>query len=246
MSERQYWVGTSGWQYRHWRSRFYPEKLAQSRWFDYYTAVFGCVELNNSFYRQPKDAAWEKWHESAPPDFRFAVKANRYITHMKRFIDCEQPLERFIAGAERLKSSLGPVLFQTHPRFACNERNLERLDGFMRLLPKHIRHVFEFRHASWFGEEGLRLLRRHGVAFCIQDMPGLKCPTAVTARHAYFRFHGIEKAYEGKYTHSALEQWARVMQDLADVDEVWAFFNNDQNAYAVENARTLAEILETR
>ncbi len=237
--QRVYHVGTSGWQYDHWRARFYPQDLAKKRWFEHYASVFGCVELNNSFYRQPKDSAWDAWHDEAPPGFRFAVKANRFITHMKRFKDCEQPLERFLNGAERLKSYLGPILYQTHPQFRCDERNVERLDGFLRLLPKRLDHVVEFRHASWFGDEGPQLLKKHGVGFCVQDMPGLKSPIVVTARHAYFRFHGIEKPYQGKYSDEALDDWAETLRSLEDVDEVWAFFNNDEKAYATENALSL-------
>jgi uncharacterized protein YecE (DUF72 family) len=244
--QRVYHVGTSGWQYDHWRARFYPEDLPKSRWFEHYTSVFECVELNNSFYRQPKSSGWDKWHNEAPPGFRFAVKANRYITHMKRFKDCEEPLKRFLDGAERLKTFLGPVLFQAHPQFRCQDRNLQRLDGFLRLLPKRIDSVFEFRDESWFGDEGLSLLREHGAGFCVQDMPGLKCPIVATARHAYFRFHGIEKAYQGKYSDTALEAWAETMRSLEGIDEVWAFFNNDEKAYATENARTLQDLLTRR
>jgi uncharacterized protein YecE (DUF72 family) len=201
--------------------------------------------LNNSFYRQPKDVTWEHWHDSAPPGFRYAVKANRYITHMKRFIDCEQPLKRFFDGAGRLKSFLGPVLYQTPPSFACNPDNLDRLDGFMGLLPGGVRHVFEFRHVSWFGLEGLALLERHGVGFCVQDMPGLRCPVAVTSPVAYFRFHGVGKAYHGAYSDAALGRWADEMLRLNGVDEVWAFFNNDADGHAPANALSLAGLLHT-
>jgi uncharacterized protein YecE (DUF72 family) len=134
-------------------------------------------------------------------------------------------------------------LFQTPPQFHCDARNLERMDGFLRLLPKRLDSVFEFRHESWFGGEGLSLLRKHGAGFCVQDMPGLKCPVVSTARCAYFRFHGIDKAYQGKYSDQALEDWAEAMRSLEGVDEVWAFFNNDERAYATENARTLRALL---
>lgn len=241
--QRRYWVGTSGWQYDHWRSRFYPHDLARKHWFSHYSGVFSCVELNNSFYRQPNNGAWDRWREEAPPGFYYAVKANRFITHMKRFLDSEEPLRRFLAGARRLGPTLGPVLFQTHPRFKCTPATLARLDAFLELIPRDIKSAFEFRDASWFQEEALEVLRRHEVAFCIEDMPGLKCPTAVTAPHAYVRLHGIGRAYEGSYSDEALRAWARVVTSLETAEEVWVFFNNDQNAYAVENARTLSAIL---
>jgi uncharacterized protein YecE (DUF72 family) len=237
------WVGTSGWQYDHWRARFYPAGMPKKQWFEHYASEFACVELNNSFYRQPSDASWEAWHDAAPPGFRFAVKANRFITHMKRFKDCEQPLERFLNGAERLKAHLGPILFQTPPQFRCDERNLDRLEGFLALLPRRLRPVFEFRHQSWFGEEGLGLLRRHGAGFCVQDMPGLKCPVATTASHAYFRFHGVGQLYGGNYTEEVLREWAKRIKGLEGVEEVWVFFNNDLQAYAPQNAGTLVRLL---
>jgi uncharacterized protein YecE (DUF72 family) len=244
-SERRYRVGTSGWQYDHWRYTFYPEDLPKRDWFSYYSRNFDCVELNNSFYRQPKDQTWDHWHDAAPPGFRFAVKANRFITHMKRFKDCEEPLRRFLAGARRLKTSLGPILYQTPPNFECSEGNLERLDTFLSLLPAELEHVFEFRNAQWFGAEALDLLRAHGAGFCIQDMPGMECPVAVTAGYAYLRFHGVDQPYSGLYSDQALEAWARTIRDLEGVDDIWAFFNNDANANAVANARTLARLLTT-
>ena len=241
---RRYRVGTSGWQYDHWRSRFYPSGLAKKDWFAYYARVFSSVELNNSFYRQPKDATWEAWHDAAPPGFRFAVKANRFLTHMKRFKDSEEPLRRFLEGAERLKGYLGPVLYQAPPGFKCDERNLTRLEDFIRLLPRRIDHVFEFRHGSWFGDEGPDLLRRHEVALCVQDMPGLKCPVTATADHAYVRLHGAGRPYAGHYSDAALRTWARKLRQLENVDEVWVFFNNDLEGNAVVNAQTLAAMLD--
>jgi uncharacterized protein YecE (DUF72 family) len=241
--EPRYHIGTSGWQYDHWRGRFYPDDLPKQDWFSHYHRTFDCVELNNSFYRQPKDATWDRWRLEAPPGFRFAVKADRYITHMKRFHDCEQPLRRFLSGAERLKAFLGPILYQAPPNFECNQRNLERMDAFLRLLPSALMHVFEFRHTSWFGEEGLRLLRDHGAGFCVQDMPGLQCPVTATAGHAYFRFHGVRQVYAGRYSEELLSEWADKIRDLEGVREVWAFFNNDVNANAVSNAQSLARIL---
>lgn len=242
----EYWIGTSGWHYDHWRGPFYPQDLPKTRWFRYYMERFRTVELNNSFYQQPKDKTWDGWREEAPPGFRFAVKANRYITHMKRFKDPEQPLARFLKGAERLKSYLGPVLFQTPPNFHRTGENVERIEAFLKLLPRRHRHVFEFRHDSWFGEDTLDQLRRHHVGFCSYDMPDFDCPVTATAPYAYIRFHGSDEVYATNYTDEMLAGWTGQIKKLASgLDEVWIYFNNDAEGYAVANALKLREMLES-
>src|SRR3954468_20024241 len=166
----RFWVGTSGWQYDDWRGRFYPEKLGKAKWLQYYVQHFPTVELNNSFYRQPSVASWQRWREAAPEGFRFAVKASRFITHIKRLKDPEDSLKRLFEGAERLEEHLGPALYQLPPNFRRNEENVERLERFLPLLPKRRQNVIEFRDRSWFGDETLAALRKHDVGFCIHDM----------------------------------------------------------------------------
>ncbi|HEV8573638.1 MAG TPA: DUF72 domain-containing protein, partial [Dehalococcoidia bacterium] len=185
-----FWIGTSGWQYRDWKQRFYPKEVPQNQWLRYYCERFPTVEINNSFYVQPNERSWERWRETAPEGFRFAVKAHRYLTHRKRLKDCEESLGRVINSAQRLKDRLGPVLFQLPPYFRHNDENIERLKAFIELLPAGIQAAFEFRDKSWFGQDTLDLLRRHGVAFCSYDMPGLECPLTTTAPFAYIRLHG--------------------------------------------------------
>ena len=237
-------IGTSGWQYDHWRGDFYPATLPKRLWFEHYAHVFETVELNNSFYRQPKDAAWDRWREMAPPAFRFAVKANRFLTHIKRLKDVEQPLERFLRGAERLKVHLGPILYQLPPNFVCDVANWNRLDAFLAMLPKRHDHVIEFRHDSWHTEAVLGLLRRHEVAFCCHDMKGLHPPLAMTADVAYIRLHGV--AYGGNYGGAALKTWADRVRDFRnDAREVWLFFNNDLGGHAPRNAESLIAMLTT-
>jgi uncharacterized protein YecE (DUF72 family) len=238
-------VGTSGWQYRHWRGDFYPRKLPVRRWFEHYAGVFSAVELNNSFYRQPGDETWDGWREQAPPGFRYAVKANRFISHIKRFHDCEGPLERFLDGVGRLKSRLGPVLFQAPPQFHRTPENVERLEGFFALLPKRVDAVIEFRHRSWYDDETYALLRRRGVAFCIHDMAKLETPVLTSGPIAYLRFHGSGARYGGNYTDAMLSDWAQRLKGLSrDLDSVWCFFNNDLGGHAPRNALTLREMLE--
>jgi uncharacterized protein YecE (DUF72 family) len=240
----RYHIGTSGWHYGHWRGVLYPEDLPPDRWFEAYAQKFETVELNNSFYRQPKASTWKAWHDEAPPGFRFAVKANRFISHIKRFNDCEKPLRTFLDGARLLKSYLGPVLYQTPPNFERTAENLERLDLFMSLLPTGIQHAFEFRHNSWFRDETLELLRRHGVALCVHDMPGLQPPKQRTAGFVYLRLHGGETAYAGNYSEEALSAWAGTIDDLTRGNaEAWVYFNNDLEGHAVRNALRLRQLL---
>lgn len=237
-------IGTSGWQYDHWRSSFYPRDVPKKDWFNYYAAQFDTVEINNSFYRQPSDATWDRWHDEAPPGFRFAVKANRYITHMKQLKDCEEPLRRFFGGAERLKSFLGPVLFQMPQHFQRNDNNIAKLKRFLSLLPRRHRQVFEFRHDSWFNNETFALLREHGAGFCVYDMPNVDCPVVATASHGYIRFHGSEEMYGTNYTDEILGGWSSQIKKLAlGLGEVWIYFNNDAHGYAPANALRLREML---
>jgi uncharacterized protein YecE (DUF72 family) len=243
----RFWVGTSGWQYRDWHGRFYPKGLAQKDWLAYYCEHFPTVEINNSFYIEPSAESWDRWRETAPEGFRYAVKAHRYLTHRKRLKDCEDSLERVRKGAARLKSNLGPLLFQLPPYFKRTEEHATRLESFLGLLPRGLRCTFEFRDKSWFGEDTLEQLRRHGVAFCSYDKPDVKCPLAATARFAYVRFHGPSERYRGKYTDRMLEDWARRLRKLAEnVDEVYAYFNNDASANAIGNANTLARLVNSK
>src|SRR3972149_2892532 len=150
-----FWIGTSGWQYRDWKERLYPREIPQRQWLSYYCERFPTVEINNSFYMQPSAKSWEHWRETAPEGFRFAVKAHRYLTHRKRLKDCEDSLERVATAARRLKSRLGPVLFQLPPYFKRNDENAESLEAFLELLPRDLLCAFKFRVRSWFGEETL-------------------------------------------------------------------------------------------
>jgi uncharacterized protein YecE (DUF72 family) len=240
-----FFIGTSGWQYKHWRGRFYPPDLKTAAWFNYYAERFQTVEVNNSFYRQPSDDTWKHWAEGAPPRFRYAVKANRFITHIKRLNNVEEPLERFFKGANHLGRTLGPILFQTPPNFRRSPENTARLEQFLLLLPRGNHCVIEFRHNSWFGDETLDLLRRNRVAFCSYDMPKVDCPLTTTSSLAYIRMHGSESIYASNYTDEMLRSWAGKLRSLgSNVDEVWVYFNNDAQAFAVHNALHLRELLE--
>jgi uncharacterized protein YecE (DUF72 family) len=230
-------IGCSGWLYRHWRGPFYPEKLAQKRWFDYYAATFDTVELNTSFYHLPKAESFAKWRDQAPAGFRYAVKAPRFITHMKKLKDCAEPVEEFVRRARHLGATLGPVLYQLPPRWAFNR---ERLDEFIALLPPDLVHVFEFRETSWMTGDVLALLEARRVSFCAHDMVRLATERWAAGPIAYIRFHGHGGKYVGRYPDEKLLGWADwIVAQAQGGRDVWAYFNNDIFAHAIDDALTL-------
>lgn len=230
-------IGCSGWIYRHWRGRFYPEKLAVKNWFAFYAEHFDTVEINNSFYRLPKAETFDAWREQAPPGFRYAVKANRFLTQAKKLKDCAEPLERMMPPFRHLGDTLGPILYQLPPRFRLN---LERLESFLRIVPSDVTSVFEFRDKSWYADEVFALLERHGASFCAHDMPGLESPRTAIGPIAYLRFHGGQGKYWGRYSDEALLAAADWMAKQARAGRaVWAYFNNDTDAAAIHDALTL-------
>src|SRR4051812_39182977 len=162
-------IGCSGWQYRHWRGDFYPAELPQHEWLNYYAERFDTVEINNTFYRLPEAATFASWGRRAPRGFVYAVKASRFLTHMKKLKDPEEPIARFFTRAKRLEHAFGPVLYQLPPRWPVN---LERLETFLEALPRTRRHTIEFREPSWYCDEVFALLERHKVSLCLHDMAG--------------------------------------------------------------------------
>ena len=230
-------VGCSGWVYKHWRGIFYPEGLPQKRWFERYAEEFDTVEINASFYRLPLASTFEGWRDKAPPGFHYAVKVNRFITHMKKLLDCEEEVDRFIALARPLGDKLGPLLYQLPPSL---HKNLGRLDAFLSRLPADIEQVVEFRHKSWYDEDVLALLDRHGVGFVAHDLKGLVSPRWASGRAAYVRFHGAAGKYWGRYPDESLLAWTDWMVAQARSGRpVWAYFNNDSHAHAIHDAQTL-------
>ena len=232
------WVGTSGWQYRDWRGRFYPERLRQADWLEHYADRFQVVEVNNAFYRLPEASTFEAWARRTPDDFVVAVKVSRYLTHVKRLKDPAEPVDRFCSRAVHLGSKLGPVLLQLPPNLAVDLRALEdTLDRF----PAGMRVAVELRHESWFTDDTRRLLTDRGVAFCLADSPKRRTPVWRTADWAYLRLHeGVARPHPC-YGRQAIATWAARLRDLWDPSaDVYAFFNNDHRACAVRDARQLA------
>ena len=237
-----YRIGTSGWHYADWRGRFYPEKLPMAKWLEFYAGHFTTVELNNSFYRLPTESTFAGWREAVTAGFTFAVKVSRFITHIKRLNNVEEPMDNFISRARNLNEKLGPLLYQLPPNLY---RNDDLLESFLPTLPRGMKHVIEFRHQSWLADEVFAILRRHNVGLCIFDMPSLRCPLAATADFGYVRFHGSGSLYSSCYTDEELADWAgSIAQLAAGLKEVYIYFNNDIDGYAVRNAFTLREYLQ--
>ncbi|MDI7275027.1 MAG: DUF72 domain-containing protein [Anaerolineae bacterium] len=235
------YIGTSGWTYRHWRGVFYPPELPQARWFEFYASRFPTVEINNTFYRLPDPATFDAWRQQAPRGFVYAVKASRYITHMKKLKDAAEPLSRLLERARRLGRHLGPILYQLPSNW---RRDLERLQAFIALLPGDLRHAFEFRDRSWLVDETFEALDRAGVGLCVMDLPGLETPLRVTGGLVYVRFHGPQRAYEGSYSDEELAQWAARLRQFARRRlAIYVYFNNDAHGYAVRDAQRLREMV---
>lgn len=238
-------IGCSGWNYRDWRDGvFYPPRCPPRRWLAYYAERFDTVEVNSSFYRLPRPDAVARWAEQTPPEFLFAVKVSRYVTHVKRLRDVEEHLplllERIapLAAAEKL----GPLLWQLPPTFA---RDDERLAEALAAFPPDLRHAVEFRHQSWFAPRPLELLAAHRVALVVGDRPGAPGPDrpVPTTDFAFVRFHHGSRGRRGNYSDRELADWARMLRAWARRGEVFAYFNNDWEGFAPRNASTMQELL---
>jgi uncharacterized protein YecE (DUF72 family) len=237
-------VGCSGWQYTHWRGDFYPAELPQSRWVAHYALTFDTVEINNSFYRLPPAETFAKWREQAPKHFLYAVKASRFLTHMKKLKDPEDPLFRFFENARQLGPHLGPILYQLPPRFPLN---LERFETFLRALPRGYRHTVEFRDTTWYDERAYALLRRYKVALCLHDMVGSATGRIAVGPFIYVRFHHGTKKYGGRYPDARLDTWADWLAErAAEGLEVFAYFNNDTGGHAPRDAVRLRARIDAR
>ena len=235
-------VGTSGWVYAHWRGRFYPKDLPQSRWLEWYAERFDTVELNNSFYRQPSRAQFERWRRAVPPGFRYAVKLNRFITHIKR-LNVDAPM---IARSYDTVAGLGPalatMLVQLPPRFRFDR---DRLDRFCDAVARRRRrHAIEPRDPSWLHDDAVSHLRERNLALCISDTPTWPTRITTTADFVYVRFHGPGRLYASPYDDDQLRAWARRIRGWRDEGrDVFAYFNNDERAYAPRDAARLRELV---
>jgi uncharacterized protein YecE (DUF72 family) len=233
-------IGTSGWQYRHWRGRFYPPGLSTTRWFEAYAEQFDTVELNVTFYRQPRPQVFEDWARRAPDGFLFAVKASRYLTHVRRLRSPRESVEYLLEGACRLGDGLGPVLLQLPPDMRAEpDRLAETLEAF----PPSVRVAVEPRHRSWFSDEIRDLLAARGAALCWADRRRPLTPTWGTADWGYVRFHEGRAHPSPCYGRQALRTWAERMAETFSADnDVFAYFNNDPEGCAVRDATVFASV----
>jgi uncharacterized protein YecE (DUF72 family) len=236
-------VGTSGWQYRDWRGIFYPERLPQRRWLEFFVTRFPTVEVNNTFYSLPKESTFERWRSETPPGFVVTVKASRFITHIRRLRGAGDSVELFWSRARLLGDRLGPVLFQLPPKFRAD---VGLLRGFLGVLPSGIRGAFEFRDASWESPDVYRALDDAGAAWVIPDRPGWRVPDVVTGGWSYVRFHEGGHGPRGSdYARDKLRRWADRVAALP-AEDVFVYFNNDPGGAAVRDAAAFTEMVARR
>ena len=234
--------GCSGWNYDDWRGRLYPEGMGPARWLRRYAEMFDTVEVNSTFYRLASTAAVERWVEQTPPEFTFAVKASRYLTHIRRLRQIGDGVELFYDRIDPLVRSgkSGPVVWQLPPNF---RRDDERLAAALEELPPG-RHCFEFRHPTWFAEPVYELLREHETALVIGDHPRWPFQAReLTTDWTLVRLHHGRRGRRGNYSASEIEEWAERIEGWRRRADVFVYFNNDWEGFAVENARRLKRLL---
>jgi uncharacterized protein YecE (DUF72 family) len=242
-------IGTSGWAYKHWKDIFYPIELSADAELAFYSANFDTAEINYSFYKLPSVQSYENWRDETPDDFLFSVKASRYLTHMKKLIDPEEPWSRIQDTAGQLNEKLGPILFQFPERW---KKNVARLQQFLEVASPspskagshRYKLTFEFRDDSWFCSEVYKLLEKHNAALCIADSLKYSRKDIVTADFVYFRYHGREPIYAADYSASEIRAEAKIISKLLDQKlNVFAYFNNDGRGHAIKNAKHLRKLL---
>lgn len=239
-TKKQYFIGTSGWDYSHWKGTFYPSDIPKKDWFDHYSKHFDTVEVNYTFYRWPTESLIGKWRDRAPAGFRYTLKAPRTITHVRRLKDVSGKVGEFYRLSSLLGDKSGCHIFQLPPVFVRNDTNLKRLEGFLKSLEPGRDNAIEFRHPSWWDEGVYSLLRTYGTSFCSVNGLGMPEDIVETCNTAYFRFHG--RRYDTYYTDTDLQRYAGCMDKLSS-RRIYAYFNNDACAYAPKNALDLRGML---
>lgn len=235
-------IGTSGWHYKHWKGTFYPADIKEAYQLTHYLGLFSTVEINNSFYRLPRPETFAMWRNATPPGFVFAVKASRFITHMKKLKMNREEIKKFFTSVNSMKEKVGVILFQLPPKWKVNA---ERLSDFISILPKRYRYAFEFRETSWYNEEVYAILRKYNCAFCLYELGYHMSPHEITANFVYVRLHGPGNKYQGSYSDETLKEWAkRCRLWQKNGKDVFVYFDNDQEGYAAFNALTLKKMLK--
>jgi uncharacterized protein YecE (DUF72 family) len=255
-------VGTSGWVYSHWKGIFYPEDLPSKDRLSYFSKFFKTTEVNYSFYHLPRPTTYQKWYSQTPKDFLFAVKASRFITHIKRLKGVREAFKQFLENALNLKEKLGPILFQFPPSFKADSENLKRLKNFLKylntptlILPLRqaegedrggggVRCAFEFRHKSWFDDKIYKLLKGHNIAWVIADSSRYPRADVVTSDFVYIRMHGPGALFSSKYSKEQLKNLAQKIKKWLKTCDIFVYFNNDFHGFAIENAKELLSFLK--
>jgi uncharacterized protein YecE (DUF72 family) len=234
-------IGCSGFHYKEWKGKFYPEKLAQRLWFEYYSSQFHTLELNVTFYRFPQISFLENWYNKSPDNFVFAVKAPRLITHYKQFNECDDLLADFYATChEGLKDKLGPILFQVTPQLKYSDQKLRQI---LDTLDPSFSNVIEFRQAEWWRKEVKEELSKKGVIFCGISYPGLPNEPVINANTAYYRFHGVPQLYHSPHTEVDIREITEFFTNDEKLRQVFVFFNNTASLAAIDNARFLESLV---
>jgi len=242
-SKTKYYIGCSGWYYAHWRGLYYPPEILKIDWLSFYAKKKNTVEINSSFYCLPSINSLIRWKKSTPDNFIFSTKVSRYITHVKKLRNSETALDNFLSRISILKEKLGPLLYQLPPSI---KRDDTMLCDFLSLLPQNYQYTFEFRHKSWINDSVFQILQKYNIALCISDMPDIDIPLINTADFMYIRFHGNRKLYTSCYSDSELRQWSRDIQRFSgNVKALYIYFNNDAQAYAVNNAQVMINYLSS-
>jgi uncharacterized protein YecE (DUF72 family) len=237
MEKHSIHIGTSGWSYKHWRGTFYPDKIKVKDHFAYYIKMFNTVEINNTFYGIPADETFINWKKIVPDNFVYVIKANRFITHMKKLHDPAESALPFIDKVELLGNTLGAVLFQLPPFLKADVQLLEK---FIATLPPQHRYIFEFRNSDWYRPEVYHILEKYNAAFCIYELAGHTSPIEITADFVYLRLHGPgANKYQGSYSDELLLNWAKKCKMWLKTKDVFVYFDNDEKGYAAFNALQL-------
>ncbi|MGB9699868.1 MAG: DUF72 domain-containing protein [Thermodesulfobacteriota bacterium] len=242
-------IGTSGWNYKHWgEGVFYPPGMRQAEWLPYYSNFFESVEINNTFYHLPSQEVFETWYKETPSQFVFSVKANRFLTHLKKLANPEKYLDKFLENISRLKEKVKVVLFQLPPFWKFHRERLEAFFGFLSQKNENfnLRFALEIRHKSWSCPECWQILEKYNVSLVFADWPGLDIDCPATADFIFMRRHGYRSLYATSYPDDYLKNLARQINKwLSAGKDVYVYFNNDACGYAIQNALSLKKYLRT-
>ncbi len=245
MSKQRIHIGASGWSYPEWKGFFYPADLKSTEWLSYYSRVFDTVEINSSFYHLPKTQTVINWTSYVPDDFRFCPKMSRYLTHIKRLKDPEEPLERFFEIFKPMQSKLGPVLIQLPANVPYDRDIVHRFFTILSSEYQEYQFALEARHQSWLADEAIDQISKHNIAWVIsQSGVGFPYLEKITARYIYLRFHGPGKLFDSSYSDIDLQAFAGKFKLWSEGGHsIWAFFNNTMNGHAIANIKEIKGML---